>query len=138
MDSFGRLLDDVLQYVRTLYYLPIITLEEIDNKYYYIIIKFPYGTCKFELFELYDGYNMNYYYRLLKALRESIDRITNLQGSHKFLFFDRAIFIKINTTISISNNARINTLTIPIECKDALVSVLNQYYDKVDAFCKQT
>lgn len=136
MDSFGRLPDDVLQYVRTLYFLPIITLDEINN-IYYIVIKFPYGTCKFELFELYNRYNIKYNYRLLKSLRECIDCINNVQGKFKISLFDRAIFIKINTTIAISNTSRMDTLILPIECKDALVSVLNQYYDKIEACCNQ-
>lgn len=114
MDSFGRLPDDVINVIQTMYFMPIIDIINKNGKNY-IRLKYPHFTSKFEL--PVGKYTLND-----KKVIDLLKMICYKRGN--FLFYYTSI--KIDKNIVLKNKE--SKITLSLNNLDTFITALTTYY----------
>lgn len=133
MDAFGRLPNDVISQITSLYNTPKIEfIDEGDQQIYLIINAVPYN-CKFYILSplcRIDGVNQCES-NALQKLKHLID---NKHGSYLEQIEKELFCVDIDNIITIHTENV--TLTMPNNNIDAVICGLKQYYDLLDKYPK--
>lgn len=124
MDTFGRLPNEINDYIKKLYDDPIIALEKEDNKHY-LCICYPTNKIKLLLIPYHKG--CMFYEPEMRDFEKFI--IEKKLYSHYQVYPDPIqLLIKVDTSIIIRLN-NMHYITLNITCLDQLIEVLTQYYN---------
>lgn len=119
MDTFGRLPNEVNDYIKSLYNAPMMTLEH-SGPDCYLCITYPTNAFKILIHKrrFNDGFN-------LTNLEQFIENRT------KYIYrYDNNLIIDINTDIHITID-KVNHIILSIEYLDQLMEIFTQYYNLI-------
>jgi hypothetical protein len=122
MDTFGRLPNEINEYIKKLYDDPIITLEKVDDQYYLCIC---YPTNKIKLLLIPYIRHDFYEYRMEQFQKFITEKKLYY---HYQVYPHHKICIIVDTLITIRIN-KMHNITLAITCLDQLIEVLTQYYN---------
>lgn len=119
MDSFGRLPNDVIHMIQTMYHKPLMEVIVIDN-HIYLRFKYPHFELEFQMNCLLASLSMND-----RFVINLVKMICNKSGNYSDL----------NTTITIDNDIIITSgvvkLVLSIDNLNTFIDMLIQYYKMI-------
>lgn len=143
-DTFGRLPNDVINKIDSMYHKPIIKLIQTSTQHgvnFSIRVKYPYVTCEFPLilglvyYLTGNSEVILYCNKCLDELKEFIDKLEkNEYVAYKYENDCRHNISYINIDVGLNNitityDTDIKMCTIDIENKDNLLCIMKEYYN---------
>jgi hypothetical protein len=119
MDSFGRLPNDVINIIQTLYHKPLINIITLDNKNY-IQFTYPHFELKFEMFYQHKSLSINH-----ERVVELVNLICNKSGEYN----EKDTLFEITDNIVVTSGT--SKLILTLDNLDRFIEVLIQYYKMI-------